>query len=478
MKRTLVTVAILALLGAIPASAQVDLSTYVAVGDSLTAGFSSNSLEQCYQEHSWPAILASHGGAADFEMPLVSAPGIPNILQLVDLSLVNGSPVPTLAPVPGPGGTPINATLPRPYNNLGIPGASVYDLLFTTGDITNLQAGNTDNVMYDLILRTPQVPNPATGELMPFPAVVQAIALEPTFVTLWAGNNDELGAVLTATAIPGVTMTPVDLFAQLYPQLLGALASTGAEIMVINLPDPTRSAFATSVPPFVNIPGLGVVPLVGSNGPLTADCLVTLPASALIAQGYGLPIPGSPPLPEDLNLATGQPGYVLRPEEITAIRQQVDAFNQVIADAAGAVGAPVFDAHQSMETLTTTGYTFGGVNINMDFLTGGFIGYDGLHPQQIGYSLLAMQMVDFINEQFGADIETVDMYPIMFNNPCLGVTGKGVAGAKANEVIFTRAAHQRLIDTMLPHLKQRLREMQAPSELPAPQRSRARRVPQ
>lgn len=480
MKRTFVAVALLALLGAIPAAAQVDLSNYVAVGDSLTAGYSSNSLEQCYQENGWPAVLARQAGTADFELPLISPPGIPNILQLTGLTLISGQPSPAIAPAPGAPGIPINATLPRPYNNLGIPGATVYDLLFTTGDISNLLAGNTDNVMYDLILRTPQVINPASGQLMDFPAVAQAIALQPTFITLWAGNDDELGAVLTGSAISGVTMTPVDLFAQLYPQLLGALASTGADMVVINLPDPTKSAFATTVPPFVNIPGLGVVPLVGSNGPLTADCLVTLPASALIAQGYGLPLPGYPPLPEDLNLATAQPGYVLRPAEITAIRQQVDAFNQIIADAAGQFGAPVFDADAGITTVSTQGYTFGGININLDFLTGGYISFDGLHPQQIGYSIIAMQMVDFINQQFGADIEPIDIYPILFNNPCVDIVSKAAAKAKANQVVFTREAHQRLIDTLLPHLKQRLLELRTQTQQAPPTRQPrgARRVPQ
>ena len=69
------------------------------------------------------------------------------------------------------------AELPRPYNNLGVPGANVYDLLFTTGDIGNLIAGNQNNVMHDLILRFPQVQDPSTGNLIDATALVQAIAL-------------------------------------------------------------------------------------------------------------------------------------------------------------------------------------------------------------------------------------------------------------------------------------------------------------
>jgi len=38
---------------------------------------------------------------------------------------------------------------------------------------------------------------------------------------MWIGQNDVLGAVTSATAMEGVTMTPVDVFATLYPQAVG-----------------------------------------------------------------------------------------------------------------------------------------------------------------------------------------------------------------------------------------------------------------
>ncbi len=84
----------------------------------------------------------------------------------------------------------------------------------------------------------------------------------------------------------------------------------------------------------------------GTKGPLTADSLVTLLAGGLIAQGYGLP--GGPPLPEDLNFLTGEPGYVLRPEEI-----------EIIDDRVGLSSGPEFSARlhrpQNVERLSPTG---------------------------------------------------------------------------------------------------------------------------
>ena len=50
--------------------------------------------------------------------------------------------------------------------------------------------GNTENAMHDIILRFPVFP----GTDVPAPAIAQAIALNPSFVTMWIGSNDILGA--------------------------------------------------------------------------------------------------------------------------------------------------------------------------------------------------------------------------------------------------------------------------------------------
>src|SRR5689334_265769 len=73
MKRSqgsLVFVATLALLAASSASGQA-FDKYVALGDSLAAGFQSNCLVQRNQIHSAPADLAAAIGITDFEQPLV-----------------------------------------------------------------------------------------------------------------------------------------------------------------------------------------------------------------------------------------------------------------------------------------------------------------------------------------------------------------------------------------------------------------------
>ena len=451
MKKFLFVLTLAALLSALPAGAQVDFTRYVALGDSLTAGFASGGLVQFYQEHSYPAYLAQQAGAPVFEMPLVSEPGLPPLLELKALL-----PSPVIQPKPGAPGMPINATLPVPYNNLGVPGADLYDMLFTTGDIQNLLAGNQNNVMHDLILRIPAVPGP-DGNMIPFTALTQAIAQQPTFVTLWIGNNDILGAAVAGTPIDGITMTPVDVFQELYGQAVGALATmTSAKIAIINLPNVSAIPFVTTVSNYVDVPGLGRVQLEGEYGPIEDVDYITLGAASLIAQGYGLP--GFPPLPEDINPATGEYGVILRAAEVQVITDRIAAFNQVIQQTADAFGIPVLDINTLFDNIAGGDrWVLGGIEISADFLLGGIFGYDGVHPQSIGYGLVATELIKTINKAYNADIPQLNMEPILFS----GGEATMPSGTKAADVVFSQAAFDSLKATFpinLPNPQPLLRE--------------------
>jgi len=480
MKKIFLALSAFALLGAAPAGAQ-DLGNYVVLGDSMAAGFTNVSLMDCYQERTWPALVAHEAGAVDFQLPLVSEPGIPAMTQLVALEV--GPPlgiVPTLAPISDENGVPTNAMLMRPYNNLAVPFSTAYDMLFSTGDIFNLLAGNTDNVFHDLILRFPvaiqpdgtPILDPETGQPIPAPAIAQAIGLDPSFVTVWIGTNDVLPAVLTGSAIEGVTMTPVDFFATLYQQAVGALATmTSAEIVLVTIPDVTELPFASTVPPFLSHPLLGPFPIMGTNGPLDASSRVTFPGAALLAQGYGLGVvvPTSPPLPEDLDLATGQAGYVLRAEEIVAIKAQVAALNQVIRGTADAFGLAVFDAGGLIDRASFgEGYEFGGVSINGDALVGGFFGYDFLHPQQLGHAIIANEFIEFLNDEFGAGFDSLDMTEFLYSNPCAFPIP---VPTKAEDFVFPLEVHQRLLELAMPDLKRNM-SSRTPARRATPARPR------
>jgi lysophospholipase L1-like esterase len=405
-----------------PAAAQPSFAKYVAVGDSLTAGFTNGSLVLTHQAASWPLLLARQAGvgSSNYQQPYITDPGIPPELALLSLS-----PSLVVAPKSPDMGLPANYALDRSYDNLAVPGATSVDVLTrTTGGL------------HDLILR-------GRGTQLQ-----QAVSLAPTFVTLWIGSNDVLGAVTGGRAIDGVTMVPLPTFRAAYAQIVAALTATGATVVTATIPDVISSPFASAIPPVVVNPATGLpvlidgrtVPLIGPSGPLPADAKVTLGASPLLAKGLGIParLGGSgEPLPDEV---------VLDPTELAIIRDRVSAINQSIREIAGAASVSVLDLNASIADLLTNGRSYAGVTLDGSFLTGGLIGYDGIHPTDVAYALLANEWIAFLNREKGTHLLPIGLAPFIFGtggaSQAVLAKAPGVPGAAGLE--FSQEAYDQL----------------------------------
>lgn len=401
MTRKIALHATFAALLALPAAAQPSFAKYVAIGDSLTAGFTNGGLVLTHQAASWPLLLARQAGvgSSNYQQPYMTDPGIPTELAL--LSLV---PSPVIAPKSTGLGLPANYALDRSYDNLAVPGATSVDVVTrTTGGL------------HDVILR-------GRGTQLQ-----QAVSLAPTFVTLWIGSNDVLGAVTGGRAIDGVTMVPLPAFRAAYAQIVAAVTATGATTVTATVPDVTSTPFANAIPPVVVNPATGqpvlvggrTVPLIGPSGPLPADAKVTLGASSHLAKGVGIPaaLGGSgQPLPDEV---------VLDPAELAVIRDRVSAINQSIREIAGAASVSVLDMNAFIADLLTNGRSYAGVTLDGSFLTGGLVGYDGIHPTDVGYAFLANEWIAFLNREKGTRMSEVGLAPFIF----------GTAGASLEALV-------------------------------------------
>ena len=430
------------------AFAQASFTKYEALGDSLTAGYASGALTKFYQDFSYPAILATQFGISNFQQPIISDPGIGSygtVLQLFQLQLSpTAGVVPVIGPTPGTPGQPINAMLPGSYNNLGIPGANTADLLTKKGDITKLLTGHIDpsTIMYDIVLRDGQ-----------HTALEQAIGAAPTFVTVWAGNNDVLAGVTSGVAVDGVTVTPTAAFQQSYTTLIGGLRAqlASAGIVVGTIPDVTAIPFVTTIKPYIVNPATGAhIPLIGGAGPLTESDYVTLGASSLLAQGIGIPaaVGGTGlPLPEGSIDASGlHVGVILRAGEIALLQSRTRELNDVIKAVAAQFGAKVVDFNAIFANLGTHGYMVGGITLTPAFLTGGILSYDGIHPQRLGYAIVANEFIKVINAGFGAHVPQVNLRPFL--------TGEGAAAATtvmAANTVFSEQAAISVIKLFVPN---------------------------
>jgi lysophospholipase L1-like esterase len=268
-KASILVLSLLAL--AVPALGQADFTRYVAIGDSLTAGFQSSGLLFSLSRNSYPALISAQARPGQaFDQPQVSAPGIPAVLELRSLA------GPTILPRAGGPARLENALITRPYNNLGVPGANVRDTIATSS-----------GGLHDVVLQS------FSPVLHGRTALQQAVQQNPTFVTIWIGNNDVLGAATSGIVIDGVTITPVARFETDLNAIASAIAATGARMAFANIPDVTTIPFVTTVPNVVINPATSQpvlvngqpVRLIGPNGPLAAGDRVRPPSCAR-ARGF------------------------------------------------------------------------------------------------------------------------------------------------------------------------------------------------
>jgi lysophospholipase L1-like esterase len=402
------------------ARGNADFTRFVAIGDSYGAGIESGSLNLTHQPFSWPAIIARQAGAPDFQQPLVSFPGIGAELQLVDVVRFP----PTILPATGQG-QPINLNLPRPFNNLSVPGATVTDVITITG--RENPPRSTAQLFAQFILR-------GLGT-----EVDQAIALHPTFIAIWIGGNDALGAVLSGTP---KALTPVATFRTSYSTMLDRLTAgaPNAGMVVGNIPNNVLALpFLNTIRPVlidpatrkpVLTPNGEQIPFIadlggGTIGPLPEKSVVLLTASSKIATGFGIPptLKSIPPFNQLPNV--GKPlddTDVLTPGEQDQIKARVDEFNTVITQAAGQRDIPVADIKGLFDDLAE-GISAGPFTLSSSFILGGVFSLDGFHMTDIGYTLFADEYIKTINNAYGTDIPLAPLADFLQNNGAFTTSG-------------------------------------------------------
>jgi len=385
----------------------VDLTTYVAVGTSLSSGYESGGLVDRHQVHSFPSIFARQigktvdivGGSGTFTQPTINFDGIPALLEIKSYSplIISNAGRTT--------GAPTNLTQPFAFHNMGIPGAIIVDLVDTTNYHNTVPPVSRNNFTYfNIIQRT-------RGTVL-----AQALSLAPTIMSIEYGANEVLGPSATQGVAPDPGTGPV--YAQLMTIALNSIhaALPGTRVAVFNVPDVTAIPFFTTLSAFTLSASTGQpLPLVGASGALQPGDLVLLSAAGLIATtGTGIPAggvnylnPGVPsngqPLPESL---------ILRASEVSATRAVVAQLNAVVDSVSTRPFATKVDLAGLLATIATTGVSIGGVNYTNDFVTGGLFSLDGVHPNDLGYALMANTMIESINAKFGCFVPPVD--PLSF----------------------------------------------------------------
>ncbi|MCM5661902.1 SGNH/GDSL hydrolase family protein [Galbibacter mesophilus] len=230
-----------------------DFSNYVSVGNSLTAGYTDGALFQASQQNSMPNLLAqqfSLVGGGEFSQPLMNdnlgGATLGGNVILENRLFFNGSGP---ARLPGNPTTEISQTLSGNFNNMGVPGALSYHLLANGyGNIAGVQSGQANPYFVRF------ASNPSTS------IIADAVSQNPTFFTLWIGNNDVLGYAtsggtgvdqkgnLDPSTYASNDITDPNVFAQVYSGIVAQLTANGAKGAVANIPNVTSIPYFTTVP--------------------------------------------------------------------------------------------------------------------------------------------------------------------------------------------------------------------------------------
>ncbi len=454
-------------------------ANFASMGNSLTAGYQDGGVCINGQLSSYPRLIAQQMGldvsvgSSDFTQPYIAMPGIggvnPDDPSLVDgvlhfdgasLSVLGTHNTADVMDATSPANPLMLRTLPVPYDNHGVPGAWIHDVMNAYDATTSVPAGNTffnfnnreslfGNTTVDPSAGPPATPGWETSSMF-----WQTVAGGPAVTTLWIGNNDILYGATAGNPVAGENMTDTATFQAEYTALLGTLAGalmqrTGypTTIVVANIPSIStipyfipKALFQSALPEALG----GDWPWGYEDGNDDDGMLMTFRVLSWIAvpENQGTAIPSN---------------YTLTTAEVGVVETQVATFNGIIAGVAAGVNdsgmatVGVVDTNALMAEIASGAHEAGPLAaMHFLFLVGQdnpltpdvddpmsveeaaaatLFSLDGVHPNSRGYGVIANAFIEKINELQGTSVADVDWNALVWD-PTYGadISGKTMAG--------------------------------------------------
>ena len=401
-------------LGPRPPQGNGMFQSYVSLGNSITAGFQSGGINDSTQKRSYPVLLAAQMGTR-FAYPSLAMPGCPppvNDFQKQTRVTPTGFPASTSS------SCFLRANTAAILNNVAVPGAASKD-----PDLASSTLSPNANLLTQLFL----------GGMN---QVQRAALADPTFATIWIGNNDVLPAALSGilVAAPGISpgVTAQATFQSNYDAMIGDLQKqaphlkSGVLIGVVNvtnapalipvsllLSNPAfRGAFdlasgynPASTDPFKSQP-LNIEANCTANPTTLVSLLITGQIAAFRNDSTKAPNAraGHPP---DISCGTSSiyPSpvgqiFILEPAEITAVTNAVTAYNTYISGKAQAIGFAYLNPNQALDSLKAAGQITPPNFASATAPFGKWISLDGVHPTSAAHVLITNYLIDAINAKY------------------------------------------------------------------------------
>jgi len=376
---------------------------YVSMGNSITAGFQSGGINDSTQLQSY-AVLLARAMRAPFFPPLLNRPGCPppytNVFAQPTPTRVGGGTATTCAlrKIPNPA--------PPYISNTAVPGAEVEDI------ISNSDTASNPNTLTQFIL----------GGLTQTQMLERA---HPTFVSIWIGNNDVLGAATSSTN-PGdsTKITSVANFQARYSAMLDTVDAAGPQgAILVGVANVTAIPFFSAGATYWAIknglvPGSAFPPAftVSNNcAPVASGIPGARGDQTLVPFPYGAALLGAAQLgaPRNLDCADTVAAVVV-PSELTKLVAAVTAYNTFISSQATAHGWAYVDPNPTLDSLRTLpqpntvvrAFPLIGQPCNLNPFGSAFT-CDGVHPSAFTHRLIAIKLRDAINAAYTTTIPPI-----------------------------------------------------------------------
>lgn len=369
---------------------------YASVGNSITAGFQSAGINDSTQRQGYPVLLARQMHTP-FYQPLLNKPGCPppftNVFTQARLS--GGSDSTCLLRE--------NQTPPPPYiNDVAVPGATALS------PTNNLAPGSAANQLTAFML----------GGLTQIGMLHKVM---PTFVTVWIGNNDVLGAA-TSQSHPGDSLEVTDTatFNAEYKALLDSLDALGSVRggVLIGVADVTQVPYASLGAVYFQLKAtkLAALPSFQVDASCAPSALGGVGDSSLVPFFYGLGLiqaAQANPVGGPYTLNCGSDDLVITKPEFLKLHNSVVAFNAYISAQATARGYAYFDPNVALSQLradTTQVAFFPHAPPDPRATTAPFgtaFSFDGVHPSAATHKLVANTLIGVINAKYGTSLSTI-----------------------------------------------------------------------
>lgn len=379
---------------------------YVSIGNSITAGFQANGISATTQNESYAVLLAEQM-QTPFTVPELNDPGCPPPVDniITGQSTAPGAPACALRDLPAP----------LVINNVAVPGAKTLDVL------TNDAAASSANELTQFILG---------GETQ----IETAIEANPTFVSIWIGNNDVLGAALQGNTN---LITDQTTFANQYTGIVDSLEAAGVEngalVSVANVafiphlsPGPAYLAAESQINGFgqqlaANDEelGWGSFDVLDTCAPGEPGAATRVPFAYGFGQLFQQALRGQN-VQIDCAPSTAAAPLLTGPElaEVAAAVTEFNSFLQQLADDRGwayvdvnpALGA-LYAAGAETPTDPSDDLVPKFPQADLDPSTptfGAFFSEDGVHPSAATHRVVTNLFVESINEEYGTSLETIE----------------------------------------------------------------------